>query len=232
MSNPLTKKFSWSFSQLDAFDTCPYQLREVRLTKRFSDRNKWNVMGTDDHSVIENRVAKGTPLTPKLAGYEEPIARLMEIPGVKKPELEVCLTEDWQPTGWFAKDAWARAKIDLNILNRDKHRVIQIDWKTGKRRKPNRFFQLKVNNLLYDATCKAHGFVLERFDNALVWVADRFDVERFKTRQEDMDDIRCEVMEKVETYQRAYDADRFPPKQNGLCRRHCPVIDCKFNGRR
>lgn len=225
------KPFSWSFSMLDAFDTCARQLRETRIVKRYSDRNRWNVGGVDNHAAIEDYV-KGQPLIPDLKKYEPKLDRLLAIPGIKKPEIEVCVTEDWKPTGWFAKDAWARAKIDLQIVDTSRGAVVQVDWKTGQRRKDNRFFQLDVNNVLTDAVCRAHGFEPEVYENALVWVMQDFELETYKNRREDLPDVRDSIMEKVAEYRAAYDADDFPPTQNGLCKRYCPVLDCEFNGQK
>jgi hypothetical protein len=50
----------------------------------------------------------------------------------KKPyvELEVAFNEKWEPVDWFAKDAWARIKIDALIKEGDY--CLVIDHKTGR----------------------------------------------------------------------------------------------------
>lgn len=227
----LNKPMAWSFSVLDAYDTCPMQLKETRLTKRFSDRNKWGAAGTNDHSAIENRVIKGQRLPPHLAPHEAAIDRLTRIPGELRAELELCVTESWQPTGWFSKDAWARAKIDLSIFDRPSKTVCQFDWKSGKYRKDSRWLQLEINNLLFDAMTKSYDVEVKQFNNALVWLGHKCEIESLIVFQKDMPGIRERVMKKVEVYAEAYEKDRFPAKQNGLCKQFCPVTSCKFHGK-
>jgi hypothetical protein len=46
-------------------------------------------------------------------------------------EVEWGFTSSWEPTGFFAKDAWCRMKTDVSYSPRPKVRAV-IDHKTGK----------------------------------------------------------------------------------------------------
>lgn len=222
----ITKPFAWSYSALSDFKLCPLKLRETRLTKRFSDRNAANIAGTDDHKAFENRMLKGTPLPPQLRKYEPAIERFSQLPGQPSPELELAITEAWEPTGWFAKNAWGRAKIDLAITNKEKERVILLDWKFGKWRGDDRWLQLKIAAVMY----ACHFPEIETFDSAFVWVTQKFDVEPFRLTGMQVRDAQAEITAHVMEYREAYENDDFPPKQNFLCKKHCPVWDCPYNG--
>lgn len=226
------KPFAWSYSALDAYSQCALQLKETRITKRFSDRNKFNVSGDTDHKRFEDRIMHGKTLPTSLEGYESALQRIIAIPGQARAELEMCITRDWKPTGWFSKNAWARAKVDLSIVQPDKKSVIQFDWKFGRYKKDSRWLQLKINALLFDAMTKAHGVTMDTFTGVFIWVPEGFKAEPLTIRQEDISAVRSEVMEHVVEYQRAYDQDDFPPTKNGLCRQHCPVLSCRHNGRK
>ncbi len=227
----LNKPMAWSFSVLDAYETCPLQLKETRITKRFSDRNKFNAAGTNDHSSMEGRFMHGTPLPAPLSHLEPMVSRLIKIPGTARAEAELCLNAQWQPTGWFSKNAWARAKIDLDILNVDRGISTQFDWKFGKRRKESRWLQLKINTLITSATLQAQGVEVGLYNNALVWCGEGSpDIEPLCIPANKLNAVRCEVMERVEVYAQAYEKDVFPAKKNGLCRKYCPVLSCKHNG--
>ena len=226
------KPFAWSFSRLSGFELCPRKLRETTITRRWSDVNKFNVAGTNDHEVVEKYAAGKGQLLPDMESWRPKIDRLLRIPGHISAELEICITENWKETGWFSKDAWARTKIDLNIFNPDKHTVTQLDWKTGKNRSDDRFLQLRTNNLLTDAVMKERGIRISKYNNGLVWVRQNFDIEPLIVKQDELPDIKDTVMEKVTEFQDAYNNDDFPPRRNYLCKHHCPVMDCEHNGRR
>ena len=48
--------------------------------------------------------------------------------------------------------------------------------------------------------------------------------------REDMPELWSELLPRVERYNKAFDADEFPAKQNYLCKRYCPVKQCKWHG--
>ena len=225
------KPFSWSHSALEAFATCPLQLRETRILKTVSDRNRFNMAGTDDHKVFEDYCRDQKPLPERLKPFQPKLDSILALPGILKLELEMAVDEAWQPVGWFSKDAWARAKVDLNVACSDNQAVAQFDWKFGKYRKDTRFQQLDIGFMLFEAIARSHGVEYDSFFGALVWVNDGFAVEPHKRTAAELESARCDIMAKVERYREAYEKDDFPAKQNGLCKKHCPVVSCKFNGR-
>lgn len=221
------KKFTWSYSALSDFKLCPLKLRETRILRRKSDQNAYNTAGNQDHKAFENRALSHEPLPPHLKKYEKGIDLLTNIKGIKTPELELAVTADWQSTGWSDFDAWGRAKLDLSILYNNGLNLAVFDWKFGRWRSDDRWLQLDISNVI--ASCFYPD--VEQFRSALVWVTQRFDVEPRKMSRDMLPVVKAAIMARVDEYADAYENDDFPPRQNFLCKQHCPVTDCKFNGR-
>ena len=224
----INKPFYWSYSMLNAFETCPLQLKETRLTKRFSDRNKFNAAGTNDHSAMEHRTRDGQPLPPHMRKFEKIAGRILQIPGKQTSELELAVTKNWEPTGWFSKNAWCRAKVDFSVTSPDATSVSMFDWKFGKYRSANRWDQLKINSLLMQVHTDGPT---STYNNALVWLGQKPGIEKLVLTADHLPAIKEQIMEKVAPLNRAWLEDDFPAKQNGLCKKHCPVLSCVYNGR-
>jgi RecB family exonuclease len=120
---------AWSYSRYGLYEQCPFKAKLLYIDKFKEPGSPALDKGVAVHSEIERYLKlKDEPLPQSAiklcADYEELKA--------KKPyvELEVAFNEKWEPVDWFAKDAWARIKIDALIKDGDY--CLVIDHKTGR----------------------------------------------------------------------------------------------------
>lgn len=125
----------WSYTMIEAYETCPRQFYELRLAKNFVEPEgeslRW---GNAVHKAMEDRVKIGRPLPERMQTFEPVAASVVKAKGDKYCEAELAFTADLKPTGYWDADCWNRGKDDVIIVN---HTVaVNMDYKTGKP-KPN-----------------------------------------------------------------------------------------------
>ena len=132
------KPFSWSFSKLKNYETCPLRYAEIDLHKNVEQPKSAELdRGEDLHSAMEDRVQGTTPL-PAHFIYMEPwaekLTRLLHPLQIIQCELKLSVDREGRPTGYFDKNTWVRVKIDyfrlLPTADGDYGHV--VDYKTGK----------------------------------------------------------------------------------------------------
>ena len=218
-------RFSWSFTALKNFETCPRRYQAYTLTKEVVEPESEALrQGHALHAAFEARVAKGTPLPLGMGMHERLLAKLAAAPGQVHAEQKLALTHDFRPASWFSHGAWFRTVVDYANI-RDGGLATVIDYKTGK---PD--YADDVQLALTAATVMAHEPGVKHVKAALLFVA-YGQVERHEYRREDLSAIWAGVLPRVRKLWNARQEDVFPPKPGGLCRRYCAVSSCPFNGR-
>jgi len=213
------KKFAWSHSALNAFETCPYQFYRVRVKKDVREaESKALLEGQRQHKAFEKRLRDEVPLPADMKRWE-PMCRKLE--AAPKDEMlvehKIALTADLQPTTFFAKDVWVRGVFDVAIRRGGLLRI--GDWKTGKRKEDGD--QLKLFAALGFAAFKG----IRRVKTSFWWLpARKADNETFEADQAPL--IWQEFEPRVERMREAYVENVWPKKTSGLCRGWCPVHDC------
>ena len=214
---------AWSHTSLSQFETCPKQYYHTRVVKDVTqDFGEAALWGQEVHKKLENRLLTNTQLPDHLK-YCEPICQdILSRPGTLMVEEKMGLNKDLKPVTFFAKDVWARAVVDVGIVNNEN--AVILDWKTGKR-KPDSD-QMK----LFAAFSFAKFPLVQKITTAFVWLKEHcIDKETFH-REEDEAIIWQEVMPRVKRVELAYEKDKWPAKPSGLCKKHCPVKSCEHNG--
>jgi hypothetical protein len=218
-------KFTWSFSSISDFDTCPAQYAAKRYYKTVpfveSDAIRW---GLRVHKVAE-KMLKGEPCVdaevmklvgPHVKGYlARPRTDLLV-------EKQMCVNTEWKPTDWFGKDAWGRGILDLGIINGDS--VFMCDWKTGKPKQGTD--QLRIF-AVFLALCYPE---LQVFNGEYVWLKDGTKSTMSPLLRKDLLPVIKWIGEKISRMQQAWEYEIFPARKNGLCRSWCPVSDCVHCG--
>ena len=160
----MTEKITaWSFSRYNLYQQCPGKAKLMYIDKLKEPTSDAMLNGTKKHKELEDWLKGHAPLPswmhPSLMEF---CTRLLAL----KPaaELEVAFNKNWQPVDWFAKDAWARIKIDA--LARTGTHVEILDWKTGKVREGTYDEQLE----LYALTAMLMFPTAETFNTTLVFV--------------------------------------------------------------
>jgi hypothetical protein len=230
-----TKAFSWSYSKLKNYETCPRRHYEIDIAKNFEQpRSDALERGDDLHDAMKNRVQGTTPLPPHLIYMEhwaEKLTRVLHPLQIIQCELKMSNDRQGKPTGYFDKNTWFRSKIDYlrfmpnEGVNKDFAHV--VDYKTGK---PPKFWdgtQLMLNawqvfqSYKTVATCRVDYLWTEYNDTTH---------ETYK--REDIPRHMAELTPRVSAMETAYKTNDFPPKPGGLCLEYCDVITCEFHGKR
>lgn len=239
---PVAKPFSWSFSAIKNYETCPYRYQQIDLLKNVKEPESQELKdGFAVHAAMSKRIDHAQPLPPSMARYEKWVDKVME--GVDRTKMvfgterKLAITAAMQPCDYFdkIKPVWLRTVADVLRVEGDYAHI--VDWKTGK-------VKPEPDQLLLIATCvMVHYPQVRRFHSQLVWMVydevttmtfNHTDLEDFWTKTELDDDgnvVKASMVDRVEALRRARETNDFPPKQSGLCRRWCPVTKCEYCGR-
>ena len=120
---------SWSFSRWAEYEKCPLRAKLKFIDKLKEPSGPALEKGVRVHQLAQDYVEgtlKRLPLELKL--FAQPFRDLKKIGA--KCEQDWAFTTRWEPTGWFAPDAWLRVKTDVVYV--DDADMTVIDHKTGK----------------------------------------------------------------------------------------------------
>lgn len=219
------KAWSWSYSKLKNYRTCPRRYHDIDVAKLYKEEGGSAALdeGNRVHKAFELRIGSGTPLPADLAHHEEAMARLAARPGKIIVEHQMAIREDLSPCDWFNRQTWYRAKGDYINISPNGRVALAIDYKTGK-------ILEEAEQLALMAECIfSHFPEIEAVRTEFWWMKDdaatREDFYRSKRHL-----TWQGIMPKVMELKHAHDTMQFPPKQNGLCKRHCIVKGCPHYG--
>jgi hypothetical protein len=214
----MNKRLAWSYSALDMFHNCPKKFYHLRVAKTHKEPDsEWQADGKFIHDALYKYACKGTPLPPQLRHMQEQVDKLLKIPGERHGEMKMCLNEDFKPRGFFAKDAWCRAVVDLVILPRPVTAVI-IDWKTGKQKEG--FDQLELSAVVLSRLMPE----IEEFHLIYAWLKDGVETRTKITRRE-LKQVWLKFLPRVQDVDNANATTSFPAKPSGLCG-FCCITEC------
>jgi hypothetical protein len=223
------KKFSWSWSKLKNFRSCPKRHYEIDLTKNIkelpSDELKW---GDLFHDAMAKRIGRGTPLPAALIWYDGWAGWMRghkEAGANVSTELRLAMDAQFQPTEWFSPSTWVRGIVDVLYLAPWLRSAAALDWKTGKKIQPE-FEQLGITaGLLF-----AHHREIDTVHTAYLWSA--HDTDTIETyHREEMTPLWNKIMPDVKRMEEAARTLTYPPKPSGLCIKYCPVTSCPYHGK-
>lgn len=226
-TNAKGKKFSWSFSAVNGFETCPFQYAHRRFycTVPFIETEPI-IWGNRVHQAAELFLKRTPPNDPEAFAPVEKYVTAMLRSGYKvHAELEIALTQDFKPVRWFSKEAWLRAKIDVTLLTHKHEEARLYDWKTGKNIKDDAD-QLR----LCGAALSVVYPEIEKFEGMYVWTAHQAVTGIKSFTKDEVPAIWEDYLSRVARMENAWREERFPPKPSGLCRKWCPVKECSFCG--
>lgn len=222
----MKKPLAYSYSLFNAFETCPRQCNEVRILKNFVEpETEYLRWGNYVHKCLEDRIGKRVAL-PENAVHLEPLCQYLEsMPGDRFVELAMGITQDFEPVDFFDKSVWFRGKADLLHVNPCGTMGTVYDYKTGKPNKDS--VQLADMALL----TFLHYPKIETLDAAFVFL--KFDDVATKRYTRDNLSVLIEsLFERSSALKKALDTNTFYPRPGGLCKRHCVVTTCEYNGRK
>lgn len=213
--------FSWSYSALTSYETCPRRHYETRIAKNFQEMEgpelKW---GHIVHDACEQRLKNPSHRMPEGMSEFAPIVdQIRAAPGDTLGEHRLALDENFMPCDW--RRAWLRGVIDVGKKNGRK--LFLGDYKTGKVHPDND--QLELFALI--------GFRqwldVEEIDTAFIWLKFR-QITKHRYSRKDTPGLWNKFLPRIERMKNAIEANSFEAKPSGLCRKHCPVTTCPHNG--
>jgi hypothetical protein len=218
------KPFTWSYSALKNYDSCPLRHKMIDLDKKFKDEESPALAaGWELHRAFEDRL-KGKPLELGYTHYEPMLAKILSKPGKTYGEKKLAITNTFQPCGYFDPNVWFRTVVDCTKVSPDNTEVSIFDWKTGKVAEDLTQLQLM------SVTIFAHMPSVTYIKAGLVFVSFG-KVEHAEFARESIPEIWSEIIPRVKELQRARDTQVYPPKPSGLCKRYCPVTSCQYHGK-
>lgn len=221
------KAFSWSFSKLKNYETCPKRHYHVDVARDVKEPESEELkFGNTLHDLLAKRL--GPAKTPLPEGWEkyEPYAAKVDMPvgyprGKLLVEQKMAIKRDFSACDWRSNEAWYRGIADvLKIVGPV---ALLVDWKTGK-------VSEESQQLVLAAACvfAAHPEV-QKIRAEFVWLkhdaTTREDVNRA-----DMPMMWANLMPRIEELQAANEKTIYPPKPGFLCKKWCPCTMCPHHG--
>jgi len=224
--NAKGKPFSWSYSSLSEFESCPARYAAKRFyCTTVEAETEQQIWGTRVHKAFEERVRDGKPFPEDFPPTYEPWAKVLsQLPGEKQFERQFAVTKNHFPCGWY--EGTGRGVVDLLILDGDVATI--IDYKTGKKKDDNTQLELFAWFVANEYDVKP---VFKTFKYRYIWLKDNTttggELDNFHAKL-----VMNKMLPRIETMERAWNDQNFPCFPSGLCNGWCPVDECAHFVRR
>lgn len=226
--NKKGKPFSWSYSAINDFFTCPrkYAASRYYFTSPYVESAAMKE-GNKIHKYLEDYIRQNTPIPQEYKQYQK-YADVLLAAAKKKdliivPESEFAINQKMNMTGWFSSDAWGRGKLDVLMLTKDHRKAWIYDWKTGKPKEDRmqlHFFAVFVSwfyPLVREVVCRN---IFLKYDN----------IDGETVHHSDLPKLQADLFGKIERIMAAWNTETFPAQPSGLCKNYCEVYTCEHNG--
>lgn len=212
---------AWSFTALDAFESCPRQYwhEKVDPARPKVPATKEMLWGREVHIKFEKYLLYKTPLSADLQVHAEFLDAFRAQPGEIAGEEEINLDLGLQACGKWDKRIWYRGQIDA--VKRNGPHTHLLDHKTGKFKSD--FRQLK-SFAFHEFRTKPH---VETVKADYYWTQTRGTSGETYHRSQ-MWDLLREFAPALTRFANAFKNDVWQPKQSGLCNGWCSVTTCEY----
>lgn len=211
---------AFSYSRLNSYETCPKKFHAVSVAKSIKEEESdATSYGTELHLAFAAYFKKGKPLPLHMKQYEKYLKLIKAAPGTFITEQQLAINADYEATGWFDRDVYARIISDLTVLNGKSG--ILFDWKTGKVQKD--FTQLRLAGAVMFLLVPE----LEKLTLCYFWTKTKEITKEVMTRSE-MPGVWTALLPRIQRYQDAHHTSDFPARPSYLCR-YCPIKACSYN---
>ncbi len=218
----MPESFAWSYSALDSYELCPKKHWAEKIGRIVKpQRSTVGDYGAEAHKHFEKRLISSKPLPLDLRHHESVLAKLAAAPGEGMPEQKLALNRDFKPTGFFDDDVWVRGIIDFVKVN-GQHLLV-IDHKFGRMKEGFDQIDLMV------AIMFCYMPEINTATGAYYWAKEK-KLTRKKYTRNNGPAIWNGFLPRVKQMENAKKNDEFPARPNFLCKRHCPVKSCPYNG--
>lgn len=218
----------WSWSSLEAYETCPKKFYEEKIAKTVppDTDSEYLVWGNEVHAALDKGVSEGIPLPGRTAIYQKYADRFRAAPGVKYTEQKLAVTIDGKPCGFWDAKAWNRGIDDIVIINGSK--AFSGDYKTGKEKKHSGQLELSAVRVF------AHNPKVEQTSTAFIWLQTG-NITKATFVREQVPTILDSYKGRVAKIEWSAEHNIWPAKPSGLCKRSkkpgstymgCQVANC------
>lgn len=217
--------FSFSYSKLKNYETCPRRYHELDIKKAWpEEKSEQLAWGNAVHTAMAKALIDDAKLPPQFAVYQPWMDKVARTPGDLLVECKWAITADLKPTAWFSKSVWLRSVAD--VVKIDGQVALIVDWKTGKSANVDPV-QLILTSLVAfiifpDLLCIRSDFIWLEEDDTTTQVVYRDEIDNHWT----------DILPRIEKLRMAVEMDDFPPIPNRFCARWCPVRSCQFYGKK
>ena len=208
MSNPIT---AWSYSRLSLYEECPARFKYKNIDRLPEPKSPAMDRGIAIHETLAKWMKSDEPLLPADAGKKisDFNACALELRAMRPiVEQEWGFNRDMRATGWFGKDTYYRATLDVCAAD-DGGGCTVVDWKTGKQYGSNadqmEQFAMAVFARYYD---------VQEVDTRL-WYVDTGDETQASFFRKDFAAIKAKWEERVKPM---FTDTVFAPRPNSSCR--------------
>lgn len=217
--------FSFSYSKLKNFETCPRRHYEIDVKKAWGEpRSEQLSWGDAVHAAMACALKDSTPLSPQFAVYQPWVDKVASTAGDLLVECKWAITREFKPTAWFSKAVWLRVIADA--VKMDGEVALIVDWKTGKSANVD-----QIQLVLTALVMFIHFPQLQCVRADFVWLEEDDKTTQVIWRQE-AGDHWTDLLARVERLKDATETNNFPPKPNRFCAKWCPVKSCEFHGKK
>ena len=213
--------FTWSFSSLKEYTSCPKKYYEIRVAQNFEViPSEQMIYGSEVHKALEEYVRDGKELAKNYLQYKEAADALIAIPGVKYCEYEMALTREKTRCDFKDPNRWVRGIVDLLIVDGDYAFI--VDYKTGNPKYPDTK-QLRLMALMtfvyFPEVNKIKAGLLFTKNNHFV-------TEEY--RREYIDNYWDAFTVPLMRLTQSFETNTWPASPGPLCR-YCSVTTCEFH---
>lgn len=210
---------SFSYSLLDAEDSCPEKARRLFVTRDY--KRAWTAAkdgGIDVHAALEARLKGKTPLPPQAQSYE-PLVASIERRGSVETELPLAVDHQMRPTGFWEGSPFLRGKYDA-VVRRPPLALI-VDWKTG-RSDFEKELQLEIGALLLFANDPA----IETIAGMNVYLKTGKAGRIYEFQRAEISPRWAKLIHRMRKIEERDSAQKWEKRPGPLCG-WCPVKDCE-----
>mgnify|MGYP003122193419 FL=1 len=220
------KAAPWSFSKIKSFQQCPKQFYHEKVIKQYPFKMTAAVRYGDQFHRAAEKYIQGEELDRRFEFAKPALDALNAKEGEKLCEHRMGLTKRLEACSFYDQDVWFRGIADLLIVNEADRMAWVVDYKTGKSAQYADKGQLELMAL----SVFRHFPQVESVKAGLLFVVcNELIREEYSVTEQKR--LWSKWLEDFSYMKTAYIDEVWNPKPSGLCRMHCPVLECSHNGR-
>lgn len=213
-----------SYSAVKDFEGCPRRYHEVRILKKFKQKDtEATLYGTAVHQAFEDFIKSSTPLPASFEVYRKFVEPLSTIDADIRCEEKLGIRADFTPCGFFDKDVWFRGIPDYLAISRNGETARVADYKTGKSSRYADTAQLE----LMAAMVFIHHPTVKRVKGALLFVV-AGDIIKAEYTRDRLPEILSKWAGRAAAIESALEVGVWNARSSALCK-FCPVSSCEHH---